>query len=58
MYKLPSHIAATYHNIQVLDEAPTPLPPSHRTDQRLQHQAIYSIKPLDWLKRHAYTKNA
>ena len=57
MYRLPSHVTAAHRNIQVLDEAPTPLPPSHRTDQRLQHQAIYSIKPLDWLKRRAYMKS-
>ena len=35
-----------------------PLPPSNRTDQRLQHQALYGIEPLDWLMRRAYTKSA
>ena len=43
---------------RALDEAPTPLPPSNYTDQRLQYRAIYGIGPLDWLKRRAYTKSA
>ena len=57
MYRFPSHVAA-HRNIRASDEAPTPLPPSNRIDQRLQHQAICGIGPLDWLKRRAYTKSA
>ena len=32
-----------------VNEAPAPLPPSNRTDQRLQHQATYGMEPLDRL---------
>ena len=35
--------------VKDIDEAPAPLPPSNRTDQRLQHQAIYGMEPLDRL---------
>ena len=34
-----------------------PCLPSNRTDQRLQHQALYGIEPLDWLMRRAHTKS-
>ena len=46
LYKLPGHFAAIH---QASNEAPAPLPPSNRTDQRLQHQAIYGMEPLDRL---------
>ena len=41
-----------------VNKALAPLPPSNRTGQRLQHQVIYGIEPLDWLGRLAYTKSA
>ena len=42
---------------QNVNEAPVPLLPSNRTDQRLQHQPQNGIGPLDWLMRRAYTKS-
>ena len=42
---------------QNVNEAPVPLLPSNRTDQRLQHQPQNGIEPLDWLMRRAYTKS-
>jgi len=45
------------YSISKRNEAPAPLLPSNRTDQRLQYQALYGIEPLDWLMRHAYTKS-
>jgi len=40
-----------------VSEAPAPLLLSNCIDQRLQHQALYGIEPLDWLMRRAYTKS-
>ena len=45
-------------SVKGVDKAPTPLLLSNHTDQGLQHQAIYSIEPLDRFKRLAYTKSA
>ena len=41
-----------------VNEAPAPPAAEQRTDQTLQHQALYGIEPLDWLMRRAYTKSA
>ena len=47
---------AGHVTVKDVDEAPAPLPPNNRTNQRLQHQAIYGIELLDRLMRRAYTK--
>ena len=48
---------AAISKCQNVNKASAPLPPSNRTNQRLQHQALYGVEPLDWLIRRAYTNS-